>query len=57
MTQKLNMEWVNSRAPLSSAELQKVLDLIKSVKYGSVTVIIQDGRAVQIDKNEKMRLK
>ena len=57
MNQKLNVEWVNSKAPLSSADLQKVLSLIKNVKYGSVTIIIQDGRVVQLDKNEKMRLK
>lgn len=29
---------------------------VKSVKYGVVQVIIQDGRVVQIDKTEKLRL-
>lgn len=38
-------------------DLKKLLELVKNVKYGSVTVIIQDGKAIQIDKNEKVRLR
>lgn len=57
MNQKLNVERVNSKLPLAPADLQKVLHLIKTTKHGSVTVIIQDGQAIQIDRNEKLRLK
>ncbi|MBZ4655337.1 MAG: putative small protein [Peptococcaceae bacterium] len=35
---------------------KRVLEAVKSVRYGSVTIIIQDGRVVQIDKCEKIRL-
>lgn len=42
--------------PLSAQELKRLLELVKTVRYGSVTLIIQDGRAIQIDKNEKMRI-
>lgn len=31
--------------------------MIKSVAYGTVTVVIQDGKVIQIDKTEKVRLK
>ncbi len=29
---------------------------IRGVRYGEVTVVIQDGRVVQIEKTEKVRL-
>lgn len=30
---------------------------IREIRYGSVTLVIQDGHVVQIDKSEKVRLK
>lgn len=57
MGQKIRVESVDDKNPMSSAELQKLLDMIRAVKYGSITVIIQDGRVIQIDKNEKLRLR
>ncbi|MDR0722585.1 MAG: YezD family protein [Treponema sp.] len=30
-------------------------DLLSTVKHGSVTLIIQNGKVVQIEKNEKFR--
>jgi hypothetical protein len=35
---------------------QAILDAIASVRYGVVQVVIQDGRIVQIEKTEKIRL-
>lgn len=37
--------------------LEKIKDTVASVKYGTVTLVIQDGHVVQIEKNEKIRLK
>jgi len=37
--------------------LIKIDEYIKSIKYGMVTVIIQDGKVIQIEKTEKERLK
>jgi hypothetical protein len=37
--------------------LDKLAKMIKETKFGSVTIIIQDSHIVQIDKNEKLRLK
>lgn len=31
--------------------------MIEKIKYGSVTLIIQDGVIIQVDKNEKIRMK
>ncbi len=36
--------------------IDTMLGLIQSTKYGSITVTIQDGRIVQIEKNEKIRI-
>jgi hypothetical protein len=30
--------------------------ILGSIKYGSVTLIVQDGKVIQIEKNEKIRL-
>ncbi|MBM7664528.1 hypothetical protein JOC25_000984 [Solibacillus kalamii] len=37
--------------------IEKIKDTVASVKYGTVTLVIQDGHVVQIEKNEKIRLK
>lgn len=30
--------------------------ILKTMKYGSVTLVVQDGKIIQIEKNEKIRL-
>lgn len=37
--------------------LESVKKMVSSMQYGSVTLIIQDNYIVQIEKNEKIRLK
>ncbi len=44
----------NNKA-VSDDQLQVILNQIAGIRYGSVTVIIQDGRIVQIERNEKIR--
>jgi hypothetical protein len=46
-----------SESPISPEDLKKLMSLLESIKYGSVTLIIQNGKVVLIEKNEKMRLK
>ncbi len=41
---------------VTNKELDKIKELIESIKFGSVTVIVQDGKVVQIEKHEKLRL-
>ena len=40
----------------SEVMIRKIMESIASVKYGSVLIVIQDGKIVQIEKNEKLRL-
>lgn len=35
----------------------KVRAALKEIRFGTVTLVIQDGQVIQIDKNEKIRLK
>jgi hypothetical protein len=38
-------------------ELFKHLEnMLKTLKFGSITLVVQDGKIVQIEKNEKVRL-
>ncbi|WP_257391780.1 YezD family protein [Mesobacillus jeotgali] len=30
--------------------------MLETLKFGSITLVVQDGRIVQIEKNEKVRL-
>lgn len=36
---------------------RKIKDALKSIRYGTVTLVVQDGYVIQIDKTEKVRLK
>jgi hypothetical protein len=42
---------------ISKENLSLVLEYLHTVKYGTITLIIQDGKLVQIDKLEKIRFK
>ncbi|MBR1589714.1 MAG: YezD family protein [Acidaminococcaceae bacterium] len=42
---------------LSEEMIEQLQELIKTVKFGSISLIIQDGKVVQIDKNEKIRFR
>lgn len=44
-------------SPLSTVDLKKLLRLLSEVAYGSITLVIQNGKVVQVEKNEKIRLK
>jgi len=40
-----------------SQELERlVCEALTSIRFGTVTLVVQDGRVIQIDKNEKIRL-
>lgn len=42
-------------------QLEKVIikmkDMLKDMNYGAITFVVQDGKVIQIEKNEKIRLK
>lgn len=42
---------------LDSSHIEAIANMIKDMKFGSVTIIVQDGKIIQIDKTEKHRIK
>lgn len=36
--------------------LDEIKRLVKDIAYGSITIIIQDGKVIQIDKTQKIRI-
>jgi hypothetical protein len=40
-----------------SDDLARVRDALKDLKYGAVTLVVQDGVLVQIDRTEKIRFR
>ncbi|WP_409991424.1 YezD family protein [Paranoxybacillus vitaminiphilus] len=32
-------------------------EMLNSLKFGSITLVVQDGKVIQLEKNEKVRLK
>ncbi|MGE7765682.1 YezD family protein [Peribacillus sp. NPDC096540] len=36
---------------------ERLQDMLKSMKYGSITLIVQDGKIIQMERNEKLRIK
>lgn len=39
-----------------SALADRILTAVRSVRYGAIELVIHDGRVVQIEKREKIRL-
>jgi hypothetical protein len=37
--------------------LQQVAEAIQSIRYGSVTIIVHDGRVTEVQRNERLRIK
>ena len=45
-----------ARSP-TDAELREVAAALRGMRFGSVTIVVQDGVVIQIDKTEKRRLR
>jgi len=37
--------------------VERLYEMLQTLAYGSITIIVQDGKVVQIDKHEKMRIR
>lgn len=42
---------------INDTDMNKIREFLETIQYGSVTVIVQDGKVIQIEKNEKVRIK
>jgi hypothetical protein len=40
-----------------SRDLERLVrEALASIRFGTVSLVVQDGRVIQVDKNEKIRL-
>ncbi len=37
--------------------MERLREMLKTMNFGSVTLIVQDGKVIQLEKNEKVRIK
>ncbi|WP_340371437.1 YezD family protein [Peribacillus sp. FSL E2-0218] len=36
---------------------ERLQEMLHLMKYGSITLIVQDGKIIQMERNEKLRIK
>lgn len=41
---------------VTNSDLLNIKSFIETIRFGSVNIVIQDGKIIQIDKHEKIRL-
>ena len=41
---------------VTTDDLLKMKEFIESVRFGHITIVVQDGKVIQIEKHEKVRL-
>jgi len=40
-----------------SRDLERLVrEALTTIRFGTITLVVQDGRVIQVDKNEKIRL-
>jgi hypothetical protein len=45
------------KVPISRQDVEKLFEMAKTLRYGSITLVFQDGNLIQLEKNEKVRIK
>ena len=41
---------------ITPAQIQQIQELAETIRYGSITLVFQDGVLIQIDRSEKIRV-
>jgi hypothetical protein len=60
---RIRVNWGNhvKDKEMNEAELDEVFEKLKrmlqTMRFGSVTLVVQDGKVIQLEKNEKVRIK
>ncbi len=56
MDENLRKTVIIRKNPLNQEKaLSEISELVRSIKFGSLTIHIEDGKIIQVDKNEKIR--
>jgi hypothetical protein len=46
---------LDNSIPLPPALLRELLEALRSIRYGTIELVIHDGRVVQLERREKVR--
>ena len=46
----------SEREPITPDQIRQIQELAGTIRYGSITLVFQDGVLIQIDKSEKIRI-
>lgn len=46
-----------SKPEPSEVIVEQIVSILQGIRFGSIEIVVHDGRIVQIDKHEKFRLK
>ena len=41
---------------ITASQIKQIRDMAQRIRYGSITLVFQDGVLIQIDKSEKIRI-
>ena len=41
---------------ITAKQIEQIKELARTIRYGSITLVFQDGALIQIDKSEKIRI-
>lgn len=47
---------VAQKLAIAQAQVQQIQELASTIRYGTITLVFQDGILIQIEKNEKIRI-
>ncbi|MGG4168142.1 YezD family protein [Rossellomorea vietnamensis] len=47
----------NSQQAKFDEVAEKIQSMLETMKYGSITIVVQDGKVIQLERNEKVRIK
>lgn len=45
-----------NKTVLSEQQIQQIQKMAEGIRYGTLTLVFQDGRLIQLERNEKMRV-
>lgn len=48
---------MSERLEEDSKICKQILEMLNTLSYGTITIVVQDGKVIQLEKNEKIRVK
>lgn len=48
---------MRTSCPISDQQMERIQCLASTLRFGSINLVFQDGKLIQIDKNEKIRIR